>query len=1015
MKKLLFLGMILISSWLNAQDYYYYYDGKKVHLEPEQNAYCITAKRQVNFDNVVSQLQQRGAINITARRDNDAIFINTPSNLSKELVVNLCDNYAGALVVSPVFKSPDAITCWTTNEIIIQLNDNTPENDLNAFFARNNCYIVRNIGNRSNVLLASVNSTDGTETFRIANNLMESGLVESAEPNFNIQNRYHPYDSLFFNQWGVNCDTIDFRFPECYDIRVSPLWNNGIFGDPDVVVALLDHGVKRDHPDLVGNVLTGYDFMEDTIGANPNLNDSLESPGTGCAGIIAAKHNNIGIAGIAPACKILPMRVAWNNHFNSALLDDAIYAAVDSGAAIIQLSWSTLECNSVKTAIRYAICNGRNGKGCVVVASSGDRGRDTVLFPASCDGVISVGAIDKLGYLAGRQGYDGNWSGGWSQFPYLTEMEGSCYGEKLWVVAPGAALPSLSIFDDLLPLSGTSAASAHVAGAAALILSERPELTYDQVKNVIALTARKIRPNWFTYIDTCIHPMGSWSNKVGYGLIDAAAAFEMAMDLPQRDFYIKDDANDIGDESNTSGLTNISSPDIWLTDHSSGATVTTPTKGTTYDVHIRVNNRTDNTTFLIPGSVSVFWSVVKMNQKWNNSWVNAGTLCGLPKCGNIGNTDYTVKTIPAHGSVVLSRTFTTPSYGTSTCHTPISMPLTFVACVADSNLTFGLNESQWPIELFARWNNNVARRQYTMMDPNNPILPLFLSNNDNETGTFSVQYQPVSNKRGKNLNEVADVYITIPESLYNPWKEAGRQGRGFTEVDNNGKFKVVDDVLILDNIEIAGDDLQPLLVEAHFYAQQDGRADTFYFDVIQRDENNLESTIRCTAVYDPTKSFRAIAHDNQNAIAGEEVTFTAEPIGREVNYIWTNMSGDTLSEGMTLTTSASTTQRYSLQVQSVNDLYIDADTVTLTIKRGVITSIDPNPASNQVNINFNIESDISSPMLSLSTTTGQTLYNSSIQGTSHIISLQNIPSGHYYVRLYTSLGETLDIKSLIVK
>ncbi|MBR0170206.1 MAG: hypothetical protein IJQ14_05120 [Bacteroidales bacterium] len=54
-------------------------------------------------------------------------------------------------------------------------------------------------------------------------------------------------------------------------------------------------------------------------------------------------------------------------------------------------------------------------------------------------------------------------------------------------------------------------------------------------------------------------------------------------------------------------------------------------------------------------------------------------------------------------------------------------------------------------------------------------------------------------------------------------------------------------------------------------------------------------------------------------------------------------------------------------------------------------------------------------MLSLSTTTGQTLYNSSIQGTSHIISLQNIPSGHYYVRLYTSLGETLDIKSLIVK
>lgn len=68
MKKLLFLCMILISSWLNAQEYYYYYDGKKICLEPEENAYCITAKRQTNFDNVVSQLQQRGAINITARK-----------------------------------------------------------------------------------------------------------------------------------------------------------------------------------------------------------------------------------------------------------------------------------------------------------------------------------------------------------------------------------------------------------------------------------------------------------------------------------------------------------------------------------------------------------------------------------------------------------------------------------------------------------------------------------------------------------------------------------------------------------------------------------------------------------------------------------------------------------------------------------------------------------------------------------------------------------------------------------
>ncbi|MDH6611284.1 type VII secretion-associated serine protease mycosin [Streptomyces sp. SAI-208] len=272
-----------------------------------------------------------------------------------------------------------------------------------------------------------------------------------------------------------------------------------------VTVAVLDTGVENDHPDLVGNVLTGKDM----IGFGATRGDrSWARHGTAMAGIIAGHGHGVGngdgVMGIAPEAKIMPVRViledgdparakARNTRGNA--LAEGIRWAADHGADVINLSLGDDSASAhpeagEDDAVQYAL-----KKGAVVVASAGNGGEkgDHISYPAAYPGVIAATAVDKFGTRAS-------------------------FSTRRWyatVAAPGddvvIADPDHKYYEGW----GTSAASAFVSGAAALVKAAHPELAPAQIKRLLEDTARNA-------------PAGGRDDSRGFGFVDPAAALKAA-------------------------------------------------------------------------------------------------------------------------------------------------------------------------------------------------------------------------------------------------------------------------------------------------------------------------------------------------------------------------------------------------------------------------------------------------------------------------------------------------------
>ena len=191
---------------------------------------------------------------------------------------------------------------------------------------------------------------------------------------------------------------------------------------------------------------------------------------------------------------------------------DGIVWAYQNGIDIISNSWSSLEHHeAIEEAIRDAFQYGRNGKGCIIVFSSGNRSNNYVDYPADCnDTILVVGAIDSTGVR-----------------PYYSN-----YGIKLDLVAPGLRILSTLPNDTIGYLSGTSMACPHVAGVAALILERNSELTVTQVNSIINSNAKKV--SLVNY--NVLKPDGFWNIQYGYGLVDA---FNSVINTPST-VYIQD-------------------------------------------------------------------------------------------------------------------------------------------------------------------------------------------------------------------------------------------------------------------------------------------------------------------------------------------------------------------------------------------------------------------------------------------------------------------------------------------
>lgn len=283
-------------------------------------------------------------------------------------------------------------------------------------------------------------------------------------------------DPLLADQWGT------------WTINAPTAWATAT--GTGVVVAVIDSG-SGPHPDLDANLLPGSD-LRFAVGGADGSDVGAIGHGTHVAGTIAAvAGNGVGIAGVAPGAKILPLRILGPDGTGSTRdLAAAISAAVASGARIINLSLGSLN-EDVRVSAAVADAASRN---VLVVAAAGNDGPSgSPKWPAVNDLTLAVTALDR----------DGN--------PAASGQRGS----YIDLGAPGTAIlstvPAALRGRDYEMQSGSSMATAFVSGTAAILLSVKPDLSVTELREILVGTARDVGAP-------------GRDDATGSGMLDAAAA-----------------------------------------------------------------------------------------------------------------------------------------------------------------------------------------------------------------------------------------------------------------------------------------------------------------------------------------------------------------------------------------------------------------------------------------------------------------------------------------------------------
>lgn len=528
----------------SAPPFYYAFD-EKVQIDQVADKLLVkkkTALQKSSYEESTKQIFDQAEIE-WFNNDISEVKIKDVKNIEEKISKLLSDD--DIISVRNVYKTKDNLEFGFADEIIIQFKDEIQESVREEILKMYNLKKFKTTKIYESVLISK-----NQDIIKVANKLYESGNFVFAYPNiiceavtfstfpndpyFQYQITCHNTGQTFNGHSGTSDADID--APEAWDITT---------GSNDILIAVFDEGVTSNHPDLPNTRqvrLNGSNF------GSGNANDPSptgdDNHGNSCAGVIGATmNNNQGIAGIAPNCRIMPLR--WDGSTTSAQMADGIEFAVDNGADIISNSWGYWTSNNnyvpaIVTAIQYAINNNVVvvfAAGNTACHSSGNTGY--VTFPANVNvqDVLTVGASDRYDSQAqyspssslidivapSHRAYPSCISGETFEM-WTIDIPGDA-GYNTWPStgihppATGETLPNTGT--NYLSYTGRFGGTSHscpvVAGVAALLLSEHPNMTPPQVFDILTGSADKI--GGYTYSN-------GRSNETGFGRVNAYSALQ---------------------------------------------------------------------------------------------------------------------------------------------------------------------------------------------------------------------------------------------------------------------------------------------------------------------------------------------------------------------------------------------------------------------------------------------------------------------------------------------------------
>lgn len=433
----------------------------------------------------------------------------------KKARISMFSNATNDIIyLSPIWKNKESGLELTIDNKIILYGASSIEEIIKSCHLQENLTAIEEIDGDPIIYVMSLRGVTYNQIDSLCSKIMNSGYCDIAESNViylsNITDIVPSQNPLYPNQWQWY-NTTNNKF----DVNAKDAWL--LSTGENIKVAIIDDGFELNHPDLKDNFEKGYDCTDGRDGAKNGAYKLVQdSHGTQCAGMIGATNNDIGIIGIAPNCRMIPIRRMYSmksidkngneeiiSYSSSSYAIKALRKAYQVGADVISNSWSLHGVTSstiYDAIIEEAILRGRNGLGCVIVFSTGNQGSSSINYPSNHHRTLAVGASNRYGRCASF----------------------SNYGENLDVIAPGENIYTTQIipFNSYTISSGTSFSCPLVAGVAALMLSIAPHLRWEEVCAIIRRTAYKL-PDYNFYTLT---NYGMWNQEIGYGLVDAFAA-----------------------------------------------------------------------------------------------------------------------------------------------------------------------------------------------------------------------------------------------------------------------------------------------------------------------------------------------------------------------------------------------------------------------------------------------------------------------------------------------------------
>lgn len=392
----------------------------------------------------------------------------------------------GAMAQTPDHIGPTPAgedTLYRANEVVVKWKEPVRERSaavrLNALLGEE-LEIVKENNKRG----LSVVHSDRFSTQELIERFLALPTVEYAHENviFRAQAQVVP--------WGVNNSN---------GVKARSVHTTDGYTGDGVVVAVIDTGVDRDHPDLDDNLWqapsntcsvagstktncskNGWDFVGYNGSAtNDNNPEDDNGHGTHVSGTIAAEDNSTGVVGVAPDAEIMAIKVLGSDGSGSYLdVVSGIDFAIDNGADVINLSLGAINTGVVLKDLQDAIDDAETA-GITVVAAAGNFSTNAQFSPAAFDTVLSVGAVQET---SGLNNPDANYG---TRFAYFSN-----YGKNN-VVAPGMRINSTTFNGSTSgdTYNGTSMASPHVAGVAALMLEKNSSLSPAKIRYILEETA----------------------------------------------------------------------------------------------------------------------------------------------------------------------------------------------------------------------------------------------------------------------------------------------------------------------------------------------------------------------------------------------------------------------------------------------------------------------------------------------------------------------------------------------